>query len=119
MVSQSDKIPVRLRRYKEFDFVPRFECGEMAESAELSALTDGTRPGTGFVRLKNARIPWTIQYDEVSILLEGELLVHINDECHHLYWRESLSLPAGTRLIYELVSTLLAYAIYPSNWHET
>jgi hypothetical protein len=46
MTSQPDKSPVRLRRFDELEFVPRFEYGDMAESAELCGLTDGTRLGT-------------------------------------------------------------------------
>jgi hypothetical protein len=46
MSSQPDKTPVRLRRFDELEFVPRFEYGDMAESAELCGLTDGTRLGT-------------------------------------------------------------------------
>jgi hypothetical protein len=46
MTSQSDKTPVRLRCFDELEFVPRFEYGDMAESAELCGLTDGTRLGT-------------------------------------------------------------------------
>jgi hypothetical protein len=46
MSSQPDKTPVRLRRFEELGFVPRFEYGDMAESAELYGLIDGTRLGT-------------------------------------------------------------------------
>ena len=63
MTDKADKSPVRLQRFDELEFVPRFEYGDMAESAELCGLTDGTRLGTGFARMKNAHIPWTIQYD--------------------------------------------------------
>jgi ethanolamine utilization protein EutQ len=118
MSSQSDRTPVRLRRFDELEFVPRFEYGDMAESVELCGLTDGTRLGTGFARMKNAHIPWTIQYDEVLILLEGELHVHTRAKIHKLSVHDSLWLPAGTELVYEADSALVAYAIYPSNWHE-
>jgi hypothetical protein len=57
MSSQPDKTPVRLRRFDELVFVPRFEYGDVAESVELSGLTDGIRLGTDFARLKNAHIP--------------------------------------------------------------
>ena len=119
MASQTDKSPVRLQRFDELEFVPRFEYGDMAESAELCGLTDGTRLGTGFARMKNAHIPWTIQYDEVLILLEGDLQVHTNARIHKLSVHDSLWLPAGTELVYEADSALVAYAIYPSNWHES
>ena len=118
MDSHPAKSPVRVQSFYELEFLPRFEYGDMAESAEICGMADGSRLGTGFVRMKNARIPWTIQYDEVLIVFEGELKVHANGEVHSLYPRDSLWLPAGTDLIYETDSALVAYAIHPSNWHE-
>jgi hypothetical protein len=69
---------------------------------------------TGFVRMKNAHIPWKIFYDEVLIVLEGELRVHANDDIHELSKYDSLWLPAGTDLIYEAKEALITYAIHPS-----
>lgn len=119
MPTLPDKSPVRLQRFSDLEFMPRFEYGDMAESVEICGSSDGSKLGSGFVRMENAHIPWTIQYDEVLIVFEGELHVHANGEIHSLYPRDSLWLPAGTELIYETDSALVAYAIYPSDWHET
>jgi ethanolamine utilization protein EutQ len=115
----TEKSPLRLYQFSGLRFEPRFEYGHMAESAEICGLKDGTSLGTGFARMKNARIPWTIQYDEVLIVFEGELRVHADGEIHALSARDSIWLPAGTELIYEADNALAAYAIHPSNWHET
>ena len=34
MTIQTDKSPARLQRFEELEFIPRFEYGDMAESAE-------------------------------------------------------------------------------------
>ena len=52
MTSQTDKSPIRLQRFDELEFLPRFEYGDMVESTELCGLTDGTRLGTGFGWMK-------------------------------------------------------------------
>ena len=114
-----EKSPLQFRQFSDLHFEPRFEYGHMAESAEICGLKDGTSLGTGFARMKNARIPWTIQYDEVLIVFEGELRIHVNGEIHALFARDSIWLPAGTELVYEADNALVAYAIHPSNWHET
>jgi len=64
--------------------------------------------------MKNAHIPWKIFYDEVLIVLEGELRVHANGDIHELSQYGSLWLPAGTDLIYEAKNALITYAIHPS-----
>ena len=119
MPTLPNKSPVCLQRFSDLEFIPRFEYGDMATSVEICGSSDGSKLGSGFARMENAYIPWTIQYDEVLIVFEGELHVHANAEIHSLYPRDSLWLPAGTELIYETDSALVAYAIYPSNWHET
>jgi ethanolamine utilization protein EutQ len=122
------KSPVRLQRFDQLNFVPRFEYGHMAESSEICGLKDGSELAAGFVRMRGARmhgarmhgarIPRTIQYDETLIVLEGSLRIHIDDEVFEMFERDSIWLPAGTKLIYEAESALIAYAIHPSNWHE-
>ena len=116
---KSEKSSVRLRRFSELEFVPRFEYGHMAEAAELCGSKDGSSLGSGFVRLHNAHIPWTIQYDEMLILIEGELRVQVGEEIFQLQPQDSLWLPAGTELIYAADRALVAYAIHPANWQET
>ena len=64
--------------------------------------------------MKNAHIPWKIHYDEVLIVLEGELNLYANGEIRHLLPQDSIWLPAGTELIYEAKYALLSYAIHPT-----
>lgn len=113
------KSPPRVSRFSKLQFEPRFEYGHMAESVEICGAGDGSELAAGFVRLKQARIPWTIQYDEILIVIEGKLRVHTNTEIHNLSPQDSLWLPAGTELCYESDYALVAYAIHPANWHET
>ncbi len=116
--TQPNKSPVRRQGFSDIKFIPRFEYGHMAEVAEICGAEDGSRLGAGFVRLKEAYIPWTIQYDEVLIVIEGKLRVHTDGEIHELRARDSLWLPAGTELVYDAQQALVAYAIHPSDWHQ-
>ena len=97
------------------EFQPRFEYGHMAQVAETCGTADGEL-GTGFARFTNARIPWTIRYDEVLTVLEGALTIHAGGQALHLEVCDSLWLPAGTELVYESREALVSYAIHPSNW---
>lgn len=111
-----DKSPLRVELFQSLKFVPRFEYGEMAEVAEICGSKDGTELGTGFVRLTNAKIPWSIDYDEVLTVIEGVLHLHANGETHELNRLDSIWLPAGTKLIYESESVLISYAVHPMEW---
>jgi ethanolamine utilization protein EutQ len=111
--SQVRRIPLG-----ELSFQPRFAYGEQAEIAEVTGTGDGTTLGTGFARFTNAEIPWAIQYDEVLLVIEGQVTVRTKEGDFTLGPRDSLWLPKGTELIYCSDSALVFYAIHPSNWAE-
>ena len=114
----SEKAPVRLTRFDELEFAPRFEYGDVAEVSGICGTEDGTELGVGWGKLTNARIPWTIKYDEVLTVFDGLLRLHANGEVHELEARDSIWLPRGTELIYEAESALIHFAIHPSNWQD-
>jgi ethanolamine utilization protein EutQ len=113
-----DKAPVRVMRFDQMEFAPRFEYGEMAEVAGVCGADDGSELGVGWGRMRNAHIPWTIRYDEVLTVFEGELRLHIAGEIHVLKPRDCIWLPAGTELIYDAEAALVHFAIHPSNWQQ-
>ena len=115
----TEKAALRIQRFADLQYAPRFEYGHMAEVAEVCGARDGTELGTGWVRLTDARIPWTILYDEVLTVFDGNLRLHANGEIHELKERDCIWLPSGTELIYEAQSALVHYAIHPSNWHQS
>ena len=110
------KSVLRVERFDNLKFVPRFEYGHMAEVATTCTDADGTPLGTGFVRLKQAKIPWTICYDEVLTVIEGELTLHASGETVILKALDSIWLPDGTELVYEAEHALVSYAIHPNSW---
>ena len=114
---KATRAAVRVERFAELEFSPRFEYGDMAEVVEVCGSDDGTPLGVGWGRLKNARIPWTIRYDEVLTVFEGSLRLHADGEVHELQARDSIWLPEGTELVYEAESALIHFAIHPSDWH--
>ena len=116
----TDRTQPRLVKFSDLDFVPRAEGGDMAQLAQICGTPDGTELGVGMGRLTNAWIEWTIKYDEVLTVLDGELKLHIagRDEPYVLKPHDSIWLPEGTALVYEAESALLAYAIHPADWAD-
>ena len=110
------KTAPKLTKMASLNFVPRFAYGDQAQIAEVSGSGDGTKLGTGLARFRHAAIPWTIQYDEVIHVLEGELTVRTGGEALTAGPRDSIWLPAGTELVYEAADALVFYAIEPADW---
>ena len=109
----------RLRRFEELEFVPRFEHGDMAQLAEICGAGDGTPLGVGMARMSGARMDWTVTYDEVLIVLSGQLTVRTGDGVMVAGPHDSVWLPAGTSLTYEAEDCVVAYAIHPAGGNPT
>lgn len=109
----------RAVRFDDLTFAPRFAYGEQAAVAEVTGSGDGTPLGTGFARLTKAEIPWTVQYDEVLLVLEGSVTIHTELGDFEAGPKDSVWLPKGTSLTYQSESALVFFAIYPSNWSES
>ena len=106
----------RVMKRSNAEFHPRFEYGEMAQSAHLCGTEDGSKLGAGLVRLTEAKIPWTVKYDEIILVLEGTFTVRTEDDVLTAGPLDSIWLPAGTKLTYESDEALLFYAIHPADW---
>lgn len=112
------KSPPRVNRFADLTFNPRFEYGDQAQAVQICGPDDMSDLGAGFGRLTNARFPWTIKYDEIIIVLEGELTIHTGGKTLVAKKHDSIWLPKGTELEYAAKNALIAYAIHPANWAE-
>ena len=110
------KSPARVINPDQLTFVPRFEYGDQAQLAAVCSAEDETKLGSGYVRLTNAEIPWTIKYDEVLLVLEGEITIRTGDGDLTAGPHETIWLPAGTELTYLADNALVFYAIHPNDW---
>ncbi len=99
-------------------FTPRFAHGDMAQIAQITGTGEGTQLGTGMARFTDADIPWTVKYDEVLLVLEGEVTIHMADQTLIAGPKDCLWLPKGTELRYQSKNALVFYAIHPANWAE-
>ncbi len=111
-----DKSPARVVSPDAITFTPRFEYGHMTKAATVSGPEDGTRLGSGYVKLTQAEIPWTVKYDEVILVLEGSLTVRTADGDLAVEPHQSIWLPKGTALTYVAEDALVFFAIEPADW---
>lgn len=112
------KSPAQVKPFDDLTFAPRFAYGEMAEVTEITGTGQGTKLGTGFGRFTEAEIPWTVKYDEVLLVLEGEVNVRTAAGDLTAGPRDCIWLPKGTDLTYIAQSALVFFAIEPADWAE-
>ncbi|WP_368904369.1 cupin domain-containing protein [Taklimakanibacter lacteus] len=116
---ESDARAAKIVPFAGLSFIPRAEGGDAAWLAEISGTKEDSELGTGFARLRNARLAWTVKYDEVLIVLEGEIRVEVDGKALVAGPRDAIWLPAGSAVIYEAEDALVIYAIHPADWHRS
>ena len=95
--------------------MPRFAYDDQAQVAEVSGSGDGTKLGTGFVRMTDAAIAWTVNDDEIILVLDGEITVETDDGDLTAKPKDCIWLAKGTELVYRAENALVFYAIHPAS----
>lgn len=80
---------------------------------------DGSSMGAGFMQWENAFFPWTLNYDEVDLVLEGELHIRQNGETLVGQPGDLLFIPKGSAIEFGTPSRVrFLYVAWPANWQE-
>jgi ethanolamine utilization protein EutQ len=80
---------------------------------------DGSSMGAGFMAWENCFFPWTLTYDEVDLVLEGELHIRCNGETVVGKAGDVLFIPKNTSIEFGTPTRVkFFYVAYPANWQE-
>ena len=73
----------------------------------------------GLSTFENARIPWTMRYDEYFYCIEGRMRFREGDEVHETGPGDAIWLPDGAEIVYEAdEKTTVVFAVYPIDWRK-
>lgn len=86
-------------------------------AADVITDRDGSPVGVGFMRFENGSFPWTLNYDEVDYVIEGELEIRVGDESFIARAGEVIFIPHGTSILFCTPTFAhFMYVTYPANW---
>lgn len=78
---------------------------------------DGSPLGAGFMRFENGSFPWTLNYDEVEYVIDGELEIRVGDESFIGRAGDVIFIPRGTRILFcTRTFAYFLYVTFPANW---
>lgn len=73
----------------------------------------------GFLTIEQSSFDWELSYEEIDVILEGNLSVTINGVTQHAAQGDVLFIPKGTKITWSAASYVkLFYVTYPANWAE-
>jgi ethanolamine utilization protein EutQ len=87
--------------------------------ADVVAAADGSSMGAGFMCWKNCFFPWTLTYDEVDYVIEGELHIRCGGETVVGKAGDVIFIPKNTAIEFGTPSEVrFLYVAYPANWQD-
>jgi len=102
-----------------FGLLDGVEGGCQIGITDVVGTADGSSMGAGFMQWENAFFPWTLNYDEVDLVLEGEL--HIRQDGETLVGKpgDVLFIPKGSSIEFGTPTRVrFLYVAWPANWQE-
>ncbi|MBI3760705.1 MAG: DUF861 domain-containing protein [Chloroflexi bacterium] len=79
--------------------------------------TDGSPMGAGYMALDKGTFPWTLNYDEVDIVIDGELEIRRGDEVARAGPGDCIFVPKGSSITFGTPSRVrFFYVTFPADW---
>ena len=80
---------------------------------------DRSSMGAGYMSLDKGEMQWTLTYDEIDIVLEGELVITRGSEQVRGKTGDVIYIPKGSSITFGTPNwTRFVYVVFPVNWNE-
>ena len=80
---------------------------------------DRSPMGAGYMSLDKGEMKWTLTYDEIDIVLEGELVITRGSEQVRGKTGDVIYIPKGSSITFGTPNwTKFVYVVFPVNWNE-
>ena len=80
---------------------------------------DRSPMGVGYMSLDKGEMQWTLTYDEIDIVLEGELVITRGNEQVRGKTGDVIYIPKGSSITFGTPNwTRFVYVVFPVNWNE-
>lgn len=93
--------------------------GQQVGIADVITAADGSSMAAGFMQWEQAFFPWTLNYDEVDLVLEGELHIRRGEQTTVAKAGDVVFIPKGSSIEFGTPSRVrFLYVAYPANWQS-
>ena len=100
----------------------RMDTGNPADrvwTRDLFTLEESPRLGCGLMVMEHTTFPWTLNYDEIDYVVEGELSILIDGKRVTAGPGEIILIPKGSSIHFSVENKArFLYFVYPANWAD-
>ena len=124
LMTAGDDCPVRKVAVPSLDVTEehRMDTGNPADrvwTRDLFTLEESPRLGCGLMVMEHTTFPWTLNYDEIDYVIEGQLSILINGKSVTAGPGEIILIPKGSSIQFSVKDRArFLYFVYPANWQE-
>jgi ethanolamine utilization protein EutQ len=113
------KASVSALRFTEADRLDTGDPAHRVYTHDLFSLEQSPRLGAGLMEMEDTTFPWTLGYDEMDYVLEGQLSILIAGETVTAGPGEALYLPKGSSIQFSAAGrTRFLYFVTPADWQN-
>ena len=115
--------PLKVVRMADVQVEPFLEgkttAGTNVWLKDVVVTQDRSPMGAGYMSLDKGEMQWTLTYDEIDIVLEGELVITRGGEQVRGKTGDVIYIPKGSSITFGTPSwTRFVYVVFPVNWNE-
>lgn len=100
-------------QFGQFDGVPDKPIG----LTDVIGAADKSSIGAGFMQWEQSSFQWTLTYDEIDVVLEGELHIHCDGNTYIGYPGDVFYIPKDTTIEFSTPNKVrFVYITYPADW---
>jgi len=120
----SDGCPVKKVSVPALDVTEehRMDTGNPADrvwTRDLFTLEESPRLGCGLMVMERTTFPWTLHYDEIDYVIDGQLSILIDGKKVTANPGEIILIPKGSFIQFSVEDKArFLYFVYPANWQE-
>ena len=113
------KVNVSALRTTEADRMDTGNAADKVYTHDLFTLEQSPRLGAGLMEMENTTFAWTLNYDEMDYVIEGELTILIGGEKVSAGPGEIIYIPKGTSIQFSVSGRArFLYFVYPADWQN-
>ncbi|WP_074463625.1 cupin domain-containing protein [Cellulosilyticum sp. I15G10I2] len=99
-----------------------FDTGKKGDKVfltDLLTLEESPRIGCGIMEMDQSHFEWTLNYDEIDYIIEGELEIIINGNTIRGEKGDVIFIPKNSDIIFSSPGfARFLYVVYPANWQQ-
>lgn len=118
-VDPSGVISVRVPKVKvtEEDRLDTGKENDIVYTKDLFTLEESPRLGCGVMEMDHTTFDWTLNYDEIDYVIDGELSIHIDGRSVTAKAGEIIYIPKGSSIQFSVAEKArFLYVTYPADW---